>query len=204
MNDEVPWIEATTIGPEAARETWALAARHVLADAAMDYHSVIPAPDLARAVQERSRIRTRAKVGTWLGDVLYRVAADCVRRREPLLSSLCVSTEGRMGDWYADTVLHLRGEQVADPEQHAAQERLECYRLHGAELPPDGGSPALPPQPQRPARVRAARSSTRPAARRTPPTTSAVRPRRPEPVAPKICDRCFTELPASGQCDYCD
>jgi hypothetical protein len=135
-------------------------------------------------------------VGTWLGDVLYRVAADCVRRREPLLSSLCVTTEGRMGDWYADTVLHLRGEQVADPEQHAAQERLECYRMHGAELPPD--------EPQRPARVRAARSSTRPAARRTPPTTSAVRPRRPEPVAPKICDRCFTELPASGQCDYCD
>lgn len=198
--NEVAWIEATTIGPEAARETWALAARHVLADAAMEYHAVLPAPDLARAVQERSRIRTRAKAGSWLGDVLYRVSADCVRRREPLLSSLCVTPEGRMGDWYADTVLHLRGEKVVDPEQHAAQERLECYRLHGADLPPDGGSPALPPRPEKPARVRAARSSSRPAARRT---TPPARARKPEPQL-KFCDRCFTALPASGQCDYCD
>ena len=206
--NEVPWIEAATIGSEASRETWALAARHILADTAGEYHAVISAPELADAVQQRSRIRTRQSAHYWIGDVLYRVAADCHRRREPLLSALCVTASGTMGDWYADTVLTIRGEQVSDAEEHAAVERLDCYRVHGAELPPGGGEPARPVRvrPVRAERARAPRSTTGPAAPKAAKATRTARPARAVKVeaAPKICDRCFTALPASGHCDYCD
>lgn len=196
---DVPWIEAATIGSEAARETWALAARHILADAAAEYHAVITVQELGDAVQQRSRIRTRQAPHYWIGDVLYRVASDCNRRREPLLSALCVRADGTMGDWYADTVLTLRAETVADADEHAAVERLECYRRNGAELPPGGGEPA---RPARAAGSRA-RASTGTTSR---PTARVVKPARvaKTDVAPKVCDRCFMALPASGLCDYCD
>ncbi len=199
MND-VPWIQAATIGSEAARETWALAARHVLADAAEEYHAVVTAQALADAVQERSRVRTRQAVHQWIGDVLYRVAVDCERRREPLLNSLCVTAGGAMGEWYADTVLTVRGERVGDAEEHAAQERLECYRRHGADLPPGGGEPARPPVPERARSSRAAAGTTRAPRKAAASTPRVVKVE----AALRICDRCFTALPASGHCDYCD
>jgi len=202
---EVPWIEATTIGPEAARDTWALAARHALENTARDYHAVITAAELGEFVQQRSRIRTKQAYRYWIGDVLYRVAHDCVRRREPVLGALCVNANGTMGDWYADTLLHLRDEQIDDREQHAAEERLECYRYHGADLPPGGGEPALPPRPEPPAR--AARAPRATGSTRPPRAPRAAKPA-PAPkkveAAPKVCPTCFMALPASGQCDFCD
>lgn len=207
--DEVAWIEARTLDPESTRATWAMAARHVLADVAADYHAVISVADLGAAVQQRTRIRTRQSPTLWLGDVLYRVAQDCHRRREPLLGSLCVGADGRMSDWYADTVATVRGDDVSDPEQHAAQERLECYRRHGADLPPGGGEPALPPR--REARTRAPRApraaggsgtgASRTSAAATPRRTTT---RKPEPAPPAVCSRCFMALPATGLCDNCD
>ena len=203
--DEVAWIEARTLDIETARETWALAARHVLADTAAEYHAVITVAELADAVQQRTRIRNRQAAGLWLGDVLYRVAKACVSRREPLLGALCVGPDGRMSDWYADTVTTVRGDTITDAEQHAAEERLDCYRVHGAELPPGGGEPALPPRAQ-PARRAAGtsrpgtsrpRSAAAPAARRT-------TPRKPEPAPAPLCPTCFMVLPSTGVCDNCD
>ncbi len=200
--DEVAWIEARTLDIETARETFALAARHVLADTAGEYHAVITVADLAEAVQQRTRIRTRQAASLWLGDVLYRVAKACHGRREPLLGALCVGPDGRMSDWYADTVTTVRGDTIADAEQHAAEERLDCYRVHGAELPPGGGEPALPPrrEPARraPGTSRARRPAAAPAARRT--TTS----RKPEPAPAPLCPTCFMVLPSTGICDTCD
>jgi len=198
---EVPWIEAATIGPDAARDTWALAARHALENTARDYQAVITAAELADFVQQRSRIRTKQAYRYWIGDVLYRVADDCVRRREPVLGALCVNANGAMGDWYSDTLLHLRGERMDDREWHAAEERLECYRYHGAELPADGGEPALPPRPEPPAG--AARAARSPRAPRAPRASKPAAPKKVE-AAPRVCPSCFMALPASGQCDYCD
>ncbi|WP_426243818.1 hypothetical protein [Nocardioides sp. LHG3406-4] len=199
--DEVAWIEARTLDIDTTRETWALAARHVLADTAGDYHAVITVADLAEAVQQRTRIRTRHAASLWLGDVLYRVARACHGRGEPLLGALCVGPDGRMSDWYSDTVATVRGDAIADPEQHAAEERLDCYRFHGAELPPGGGVPSLPPrrEPVRraPDTSRATRSAA-PAARRT--TTA----RKPEPAPAPLCPTCFMVLPSTGVCDNCD
>ena len=86
--DDVAWIEARTLDTETVRATYALAARHVLADTAMEYHAVITVPELSAAVQRRSRIRTKQAPGLWMGDVLYRVAQDCHRRGEPLLEDI--------------------------------------------------------------------------------------------------------------------
>ncbi|QCC76780.1 hypothetical protein [Nocardioides daphniae] len=203
MND-TPWIEARTIDLENARETFALAARHVLADVAGDYHAVITVPELARQVQERTRIRNRQAPGLWIGDILFRVAKDCHRRAEPLLGSLVIGPDGRMPEWYADTVNAVRGDVVTSPEMHAATERLECYRRHGADLPADGGEPALPRRPWpasgrhahrvRPPRGRA-RRVRRPRARRarrrprSPPRSPLPRPRSSARAASWCCPR---------------
>lgn len=196
------WIEAATLGPETAHATWALAARQVLEGVATDYHAFVTVPDLAGRVQERSRIRTRAKPGTWMGDVLFRVAQDCHRTRSPLLNALCVQPGGTMGGWYADTVLTVRGDAVTDPEQHAAEERLDCYRVFGAVLPDGGGVPALA-RPAPAARAPRAASGARSASPR--PRAVAVRkPARKEPDPPKVCPSCFMALPATGVCDMCD
>ncbi len=212
--DDVAWIEARTLDIETVRETFALAARHVLADTATEYHAVITVAELSAAVQQRTKIRQRQAPSLWMGDVLYRVAKDCVRRAEPLLGSLCVGPDGRMSDWYADTVLTVRGDTVTDPEQHAAQERLECYRRHGAELPADGGVPALPPvrevarrsprAAKAPRTPRAAREPKAPLVRTSKPSATVSRSRQPEPPQTATCPRCFMQLPATGLCDTCD
>ncbi|WP_110239109.1 hypothetical protein [Nocardioides gilvus] len=211
---ETPWIEARTIGIEEVRDTFALAARHLLADVAADYHAVISVADLAVALQEKTLIRQRQAPSQWMGDVLFRVAKDCRRRNEPLLGALVVGPHGRMSDWYADTVSEVRGDEVLDPEMHAAEERLECYRLHGADLPEGGGVAALPPT-REPARraarttgatagsqsgTRAPRTSTRaPAAPKPPATPKYV------PPAEQVCPRCFMVLAAGHKtCDNCD
>jgi len=197
---EVPWVEAATIGSESAHQTWALAATQVLEQVAADYHGLISVAALGVAIQERTRIRTRAPARQWLGDVLFRVTSDCFERRQPNLSALVVGDAGFMPDWYADTVLHLRGAAVADPEQHAAEERLDCYRELAADLPADGGVPALPPRTQRPVRVS---SGSSPRAPREPRVSTPRRVAATD-VVPKICPTCFMAIPASGICDNCD
>lgn len=199
---EVPWVEAATIGSEAAHQTWALAATQVLEQVASEYHGVISIGLLGSRLQERSRIRTKAPARQWLGDVLFRVTSDCFERRQPNLSSLVVDEAGFMPDWYADTVLHLRGTRPTDPEQHAAEERLDCYREFAADLPAGGGTPALPPRTQRVARVSASRSSSPRAPRE--PRVAAPRRVAATDVMPKICPTCFMALPSSGRCDNCD
>lgn len=203
--DEVAWIEARTLDIETTRETFALAARHVLADTATDYHAVITVAELANAVQQRTKIRQRQAPSMWMGDVLYRVAKDCLRRAEPLLGALCVGPDGMMSEWYADTVNSVRGDVVTDPEQHAAEERLECYRRHGADLPPGGGEPALPPRREivrRSPATRATRASTPREPRAQKATVSKAR--QPDPPRAATCPRCFMQLPATGLCDTCD
>ncbi|WP_344220484.1 hypothetical protein [Kribbella sancticallisti] len=179
------WREASEVGSDNARSAWAEAARDVLLDAANRYRSVVTYKELANHVQYRTGIRTKQLMHYWIGDVLARVAADCSRRGEPLLSSLCVNTEGSVGDGYAIAVTAAYGEAPEDSDAHAANERLACYQhFEAAGLPPDGGSPALVP------RLAASRERARKAALAD------------RPVAQ--CPTCHLQVPASGICDYCD
>lgn len=200
------FAKASAVGTEHARATWALAARERLVEAAQDYHSVVTDHELADFVQDRSLIATDQHPRYWIGDVLTRVGRDCVARREPILSALCVTTEGTIGKGYTVAVEEGRREPVADPDDHAAQERLECYRYFGAPLPEGGGVPALPPQ------LLASRSVRRPSPRSTGSAASAASTARPsraaKPAAPEkelaFCPVHFTQLPATGVCDLCE
>jgi hypothetical protein len=180
------YTNASAIGSEAARATWALAARETLIATAADYHAVISYKELAESVQQRTLVRTTQMRHHWLGDVLGRVTVECGRRGEPLLPSLCVDATGSVGPGYAANVSQVAGDDIGDPDDHAAQERLACYGHFGAELPRGGGVAALTPMLQK-RRDRARKSR-------------ATDPDRPV----KVCPTCHTAVPASGICDYCD
>ncbi len=178
----------------------------MLLEAAGRYRATVTYKQLATAVLESSGITTTLPMHRWLGDVLARVTDECSSRGEPLLSSLCVTVQGSVGEGYAVAVEHARGTRPADPDDHAAHERLDCYRHWEATgLPRDGGT-ALRTAHFKPVRKPAA---SKPAARAATPRKTTARKATPaaEAPAPKpipLCPTCFTQVPASGVCDYCD
>jgi hypothetical protein len=196
------YTNATTVGQEHARATWALAARERLVETARVYHATIAYQELADFVQRRSLIRTTQLHMHWIGDVLGRVSEECARRGEPFLAALSVDARGHVGGGYVTAVEQLRGPLAVDPDEHAAHERLECYRHFGATLPEGGGEPAYVPAPAKPVRTATATPRVR-ASRAKPAARSATRPAVEEkPLV--VCPVLFTVLPASGVCDLCD
>jgi hypothetical protein len=178
------WREATDVGIEASRAEWAEVARPVLIDAARSYRAVVTYKELAAEVQHRTGIRTKQPIHYWISDVLGRVSRDSAARDEPLLSALCVNSKGSVGPGYAEIVGELTGDVPADPDDHAARERLACHRLFEAEgLPENGGTPALVPMlAQARTRERKAAASMRPIA---------------------TCPICQMALLPTGVCDTC-
>jgi hypothetical protein len=177
-------VDASPVAMLDAKVAWAAVAREVLERVAREYQGLINYGDLAEEIQDRSGIRTRMLMHYWIGDVLGMVSRECHRRREPLLSSLCVHQDGTIGDGYAWALAETYGGEAPDDlDMHAAEERLKCYRHFGAPMPPGGGSPVLTPQ---------VASRRRAAARR-------ARDESPRPV----CPTCHLALPATGQCDFC-
>lgn len=228
LGEELPpmrFTSATTVGAEHSRATWALAARERLLEVAAVYGASIDQHELADFVQRRSLVRTTAQPRSWLGEVLGRVAADCAERREPLLTALVVDAQGQVGASYASSLAATRGEEPADVDLQAAEERLECHRHFGAELPADGGAPVVlhpRPAPRRTAvRTAGSGAATRSTATGRPPARAPRKPAAPkrtkvggrrtaeENVAAAgatqvTCPVHFTVLPPSGVCDYCD
>lgn len=167
-----------------AKAAWVPLAREILLQTARTYHAYVTYGDLAEALQRQSGVRTRQLIHYWIGDVLGRVSADCHRRGEPMLSALCVRNDETIGDGYGVAVVERYGGIAPDNlEQHAAEERLRCYRFFGADLPPGGGVPALTPGAQ--AKRRAAKKKAQ------------------SEMATPICPTCNLALPKTGQCDFC-
>jgi hypothetical protein len=179
------WRDAADVGTDEARDAWAEAAHDVLVDTARDYQAVVTHKELARDVQARTGIRTSKAMHNWIGDVLKQVARSAHRREEPLLPALCVNSSGSVGAAYAGAVAATKNDLNGDDaDDHAALERLRCYRHFEAEgLPADGGKPALTPQ------WSAKRSRER-------------KVRHAERAVP-ICPNCYTAVPATGVCDNC-
>jgi hypothetical protein len=181
---EVP-RDAAEVGVEESRAAWAEAARPILIEVAQHYHAVITYKDLATEVQRVTGIQGSQQMHYWIGDVLKRVSAESFSRGEPLLSSLCVSSDGSVGERYANAVAATTADLTDDGDDHAALQRLACYRHFGAlDLPTDGGSPALTPQlTARRARAKKVRLAEAPI---------------------DVCPQCHTQLPATKVCDnYC-
>lgn len=166
---------------------WEQAARPALERTARTYRATISYKELAEEVQEQSGVRTLMLPWHWIGRVLGAVAHDCHGNGEPMLSALCVRSDGTVGDGYAKAIVEtVGGPPPEDLDMHAATERFRCYQYFGAQMPPDGGSPALTKQ------VAAKRSWVRRQ------TANAAMPSRP------ICPTCHLMLPMSGQCDNCE
>lgn len=180
-----PWRDAAEVGLDESRDAWAEAARPILIDVAKHYHQVITYKDLATQAQWATGVRSTQQMHYWIGDVLKRVSTDSFNRGEPLLSSLCVSSDGSVGERYAAAVAATTDDLTDDGDDHAALQRLACYRhFQAADLPADGGSPALTPQlTARRARAKKVRLAEAPI---------------------DVCPKCNTQLPATKVCDnYC-
>jgi len=183
--DEDAWREASEVGPEESHAAWATSAHEALRDVAKHYHGLVTSKELAGLVQMSTGIRTKQQTHRWIDEVLVRVSRECASEGEPLLSSLCVNASGSVGEGYAKAVRELRGETEidGDPDDHAALERLACYRHFGATIPADGGRPALVPK------YAEARSRLR---RTTAQTKEAP-----------VCPSCNFAIPPTGVCDNC-
>lgn len=168
------------------QDVWAEHARTVLIEVAGGYLGTVTYGDLAARIQAETGVRTKSLMQNWIGETLGRVAADCRRRGEPLLTSLCVSkVDGTVGPGYAVAVTASYGETPEDVELHAAQERLRCYRhFEAAGLPADGGTATLTEQ------VRRSRDKTR---RRD-------QSRRREHGAEMTCGECYQVQSLTGVC----
>ena len=127
--------------------TWATAALPVLGRVARTYHSTITYKELGAEIQHVTGIHTRMLLMNWIGQVLGGASRVSHRRGQPMLSSLCVHSDGTIGAGYGEAVLENYGSPLPDDlDMHAAGERLRCYQYFGADLPPGGGIPALTAQ----------------------------------------------------------
>jgi len=165
-----------------ALAAWVPFAHEELLATARKYNAYVTYLELSERVQELSGIRTRMLLTNWIGKLLEQVAVRAKANGEPPLTSLCVHQDGTIGPGYArapKSVVDTPGEDI---EYYAAQHRLLCYRKYAADLPADGGRPML-------TKAEAQRRARREAQ---------------EPPRRALCPVHFTELPASGRCDYCE
>jgi hypothetical protein len=178
------WSETSgeDVPPDEARAAWTLAARPVLLAAAQKYGEFVTYKALAEATQRDADITTTQRADTWIGDVLGAIGKECADKGEPLLCAFAVKTDETVGVPYVNAVIAAYGITPEDPDAHAAEERLKAHEFFGAEMPPGGGRPRLPPKlGRRRARERAA-------------VPRVVRP---------MCPNCFVELPVNGPCGLC-
>lgn len=168
-----------------AMTAWTAAGIPVLERVARTYHATISYKELGEEVQHVTGVRTRVLLMNWIGQVLGGISRISHQRGQPMLSALCVHSDGTVGDGYGQAILENYGDTPpGDLDMHAAEERLRCYRSFGAELPASGGVPALTPQV---------------AARRA---WLARQSRADAPAS--LCPSCNLALSVSGVCDNCD
>jgi hypothetical protein len=166
-----------------AMTEWIPLAYDDLIATARKYHAVTTYLELSEHVQKLSGIRTRVLLTNWIGKLLEAVAVRAKENGEPPITALCVRQDGTIGPGYARAPKSVVGEPGADIELYAAEHRLLCYRKYAEDLPTDGGVPALTKAEIERRRWKASQAKV------------------PRPRA--VCRTCFTELPASGRCDYC-
>jgi hypothetical protein len=197
--------DGAAIDDAAALEAWSRAGRPVLVQVARRYGTLMAPSSFAEEVQAFSGVRTREPAAQWIDDVLDAVGVECIARDEPLLSAFCVQPDGRIGARYEKLAASVDSRAANDVELHAATQRLEAHRCHGAVLPVDGGHPVLPPQLARVSASVPKRSASTGASTRAPrrKATTSRKPKRAE-LPRAVCPTCFLQLPVTGRCDNCD
>jgi hypothetical protein len=111
---------------------YADAASSILIDVART-GTTITYGSLAERIAEVTGIEERRPLYWWIGNVLGEIARVNHQRGEPFLSSLVVSaSDGQVGEGYLIPVRDLLGEHPEDGEEHAALQRVRCYRFFAA------------------------------------------------------------------------
>lgn len=171
-----------------AYDAWEPFAIALLADTAKKHDGTTTYGRLSTFVQAETGITHNALLSNWIGGLLARVIDYCQHEGTPHLSSLCVKENGSVGEGFRavlDVKKKIAGKIILkDLDDHAAKERMECYRYFGVENPSYGEARTLT------AKVAAARE-----ARRT---------REHQAAMPALCKVHHTQLPATGICYYCD
>jgi hypothetical protein len=177
--------DGSYVAYSAAIAAWTAAALPVLERVAGAYHATITCQQLGDDVQDVTGIHTNVLLTNWIGQVLGGASRESHRRGQPMLSALCVHSDGTVGDGYGHAISENYGcEPPRDLDMHAARERFRCYQLCGAVLPANGGEPALTAQV---------------ASRRA----WAAERRRADVSSQRYCPGCYLTLPISGNCEYC-
>ena len=92
--------------------------------------STITYGSLAERIVEDTGIEERRPINWWIGNVLAEISKRNHGHAEPFLSSLVVrASDGEVGDGYTILVRNLLGEEPGDGEEHAALQRVRCYRF---------------------------------------------------------------------------
>lgn len=170
-------------------KAWVPVGYRLLKETAHTYNAVVTSADLAARVQSVSG-RSGGSRSNWVGQLLEIVAMQAARSDDAPLASLCVQSDGTVGDRYRKALLAAGDFELTDIEQRAAADRLECYRRYATDLPADGGAPRVV--------ARAPRTTSSSGTTRAP-----AKPKAPERPAPKVCPTCFMQVPATGVCDNC-
>ena len=136
------WLNAAVVGQEASRETWALAAREKLEEAAGTYGETVTLKELADWVQGRSLIRTNqlscsGSATCWAGwPTLAR----------PSGAAAVLVVRGRQGPGEPAYPCRWRccgTRRSVTPTTTRRRERLACYRWFGADASRGGGEPVV-------------------------------------------------------------
>jgi hypothetical protein len=115
-------------------EIWRPEARKVLIEYARK-DLVVRYGDFVDLVEGRSGL-PGAGYPVWMHTTLQHLAEICLKRREPILSALCVNADGTVAGGYQQALENYYGNAQFDIEDHAERERLRCY--HHYESQPTG------------------------------------------------------------------
>lgn len=141
-------IDGVEVAHSEAIEAWAEVAYEELKRVAHTYNRVIYYTDLRDVVQQATGITTKMLMQHWIGNVLEIVAREAADAEEPPLTSLCVRTDGTIGEGYAKARKFANASTSDDIEARAAEDRLLCYRAYANDLPVSGGTVTLTPEVQ--------------------------------------------------------
>lgn len=178
-----------------AMSAWALAGWEILEDTAAHWKRTLTEESLGLKVQTRSGIFTSLPVETWIGPLVSLLAQRAHESKGVRLTCYLVGADGIVADSYRE-VLALEGIAEAtrrELQEHALEQRMLGHRAYDATIPAGGTLP----------RKRIAAETSRRAVEPTEVrTTMSVLMPDEKPAA--VCPSCWLQLPASGQCDFCE
>ncbi len=173
-----------------AVKAWAQAAHEILVEAAAQ-QGTIEYAKLARQVQQRCGISTKQPTSKWIGPLLGMIARKCAAENLPLLTALAVRRDGNVGPAYEEILRYARIPAViGDVEEHALEQRRDCYRQWRGVQPTAATS-----APAGPTTVVGKQPVVKSSGGRTP---------KREPLQGNTCPSCFMQMSLTGVCDNCD